>query len=198
MDVARRVADLMGGKVMLAVDPREQSNCVLAEVPLRMVCKLPPAGPKSAADLASREVVALVRDEAMRSRLASRLTASGIKVTWADNPEKAIAAVEEQNCAFVFLQYELDGSWLPVASRIRGLRANLPIVTVSAAGEKGQAEEAYRAGCWAYLTLPLKQRDLEDCLVLLERRVKTGGMAGRHIVTRFSLEEELRDSRTSG
>ncbi len=195
IDIARRVAQLMGGAVRLTEDTWTGANCIQAEIPLRPVCKLPGAWNAPVAQLSGQEALAFVGDPSLRARLDLRLTVSNMRIHWVESGEKLLSAAQGSNAACVFLQYEADASALLLAQQIRAIRPNLPVVIVSAAGEKGQALEAQKAGCWAYLTLPLRQRDLEDCLLLLDRRVKNGGMAGRQIITRFTLEEELRASR---
>jgi PAS domain S-box-containing protein len=88
----------------------------------------------------------------------------------------------------------MDGEALGRAIREDGALQDLPLVMMSSAARRGEAKRLRDVGFNAYLTKPVKQSDLHDCLAtVLGAAQATARESGpQPLVTRHSVREEQR------
>ncbi|MDQ2840250.1 MAG: response regulator [Acidobacteriota bacterium] len=112
----------------------------------------------------------LVEDNPVNQRLAVRLLEKlGAEVVVANNGRQALVELERADFQLVFMDVqmpEMDGFEATVAIRkaeqITGKR--MPIVAMTAHAMKGDRERCLLAGMDAYLSKPVRAKDLEDVL----------------------------------
>ena len=194
LSLARRAADEAGGNLTIAVDGDET----------RFACELellPAAGSSSRSlpslPLTGRSVLAVTADRSLRKVLQLRFAALGMRAMTAETGEEAWGLLEAAPAGtfdLVLVEYKLpqmNGNTL--ARRLAGhpVWRDLPLVTVSMAGEPGQAAAAHESGFGAYLTPPLREDLMRDVLQALLAQ-QAAGQVGE-LITRFSIEE-LRSS----
>jgi PAS domain S-box-containing protein len=85
--------------------------------------------------------------------------------------------------------WEMDGETLGRMIKADPLLQETLLVMVTSVGKRGEAARAEKAGFAAYLTKPVKQGQLCDCLKTALGRIKSADSSGEHIITRHSLVE---------
>lgn len=117
--------------------------------------------------------ILVVEDEAINREVAAViLTASGHRVTFAENGAEAIGLCHDQGEHFDLI---LMDQLMPVMGGLeaiellRGHEATrrVPILCVSARATQGDSEAAYHAGCDHYLTKPFRRHDLLEAIALV-------------------------------
>jgi two-component system cell cycle response regulator DivK len=86
------------------------------------------------------------------------LTAEGHSVTFAENGEEALKAVESDDFDLILMDINLpdiDGYTLTSMIRKNGNMAHTPIVALTANVMKGDREKSLEAGCDGYIQKPL-------------------------------------------
>ncbi len=87
----------------------------------------------------------------------------------------------------------MDGEMLGAAIKADPELAGTDLVMMTSMGRRGDASRLEELGFAAYLTKPVKQSQLFDCLMVVLRRGAVAARPTKHIVTRHSLVE--RDKR---
>jgi CheY-like chemotaxis protein len=186
--VRRLVEHEMGGRLAVAVaEGRTRFACQLTWLPAEVAA--PEPGPL--VKLSGTSVLAVTPDKSLRKVLQLRYAALGIRAMTVESAEEArrlLAEAVPDAFDLVLAQYS-RGEGLDLA---RWLAANprwsrLPRITVSMAGEPGQAATAEEAGYQAYLTPPLPLELMRDAFTALLARAQAG--TSGELITRFSLAE---------
>jgi CheY-like chemotaxis protein len=186
----RIVNEEMGGRlaVLVTLDGRTRLTYEWDWTPAAMTEPEPVA---AGVELAGTSILAVTPDRSLRKVLQMRFAALGVGLmTVESTAEAAQVLTEAAPGAFdlVLVQYSkkecLEFSmWLLRNERWK----TLPRITVSMAGEPGQAGVAEAAGYQAYLTPPLPLEMMRDALTALLVRAAAG--AEGELITRFSLAE---------
>jgi CheY-like chemotaxis protein/HPt (histidine-containing phosphotransfer) domain-containing protein len=88
---------------------------------------------------------------------------------------------------------EMDGETLGRMIRDDHSLDQTALVMMTSVGSRGDAARLHRAGFAAYLTKPVKQSQLFDCLVtVLHRETSSSISSEEHIVTRHSLADQAK------
>jgi len=110
--------------------------------------------------------ILVIEDEPTSRKLATLvLSSSGHKVVDAQSAEAAIEAVCRSQPEMILLDLALPGmDGLALARQLKGesKTRHIPIVAVTSYPERFPREEAFRAGCDAYIVKPIDTRALAD------------------------------------
>jgi signal transduction histidine kinase/DNA-binding response OmpR family regulator/HPt (histidine-containing phosphotransfer) domain-containing protein len=199
--ISKELVELMGGR--LAVESREGRGSVFA---FTAVFGVPAAGRVAASERRAaldRQRVLVVDDNATsRLLLATLLQAWGCRCQEAAGGGEALEALlqavrsgDPYRAALVDL--DMPGmSGEELGRRIKGNAetADTRLVLMTAFGQRGDAARFEQAGFSAYLTKPLRQTQLHDCLALVMGREEPPRVEGMRLVSRHTLSESTRRS----
>jgi len=130
-----------------------------------------------------------------RQILKQQLGYWGMRVSAVEGGAKALSALEQAAVAGAAFDLaildmkmpEMDGLTLARAIKGRDVLDGLRLVLLTSFGQRGHGAEAARIGISAYLTKPVDEGDLYDCLSEVLGGDRRGPVA--HLVTRHSLRE---------
>ena len=108
--------------------------------------------------------VLLIEDEPASRKLATLvLSSGGHQVVDTTSAEEAIQAVSKSQPQIILLDLALPGmDGLALARRLKNdpLTRHIPVIAVTSYPERFSREEAFRAGCDAYIVKPIDTRTL--------------------------------------
>jgi two-component system, sensor histidine kinase and response regulator len=186
--VRRLVEEEMGGSFTVTSDECEtRFSCELEWLPGEVAAPEPQRSIK----LSGSSMLAVTPDRSLRKVLQLRYAALGIRTMTVDTAEEAkrlLEAADPGAFDLVLVQYS-NGEGLELGQWLAASEAwsRLPRMTVSMAGEPGQAATAEASGYQAYLTPPLPLELMRDAFLALLGRAAAG--ASGELITRFSLAE---------
>jgi PAS domain S-box-containing protein len=190
--ISKRLVGLMGGEIGCKSRPGQGSTFWFTARlgrPAATAVRLP-----ESARLAGRRVLIVDDNATNRAILRQQLNHWGLRVAAVEDGPKALVAL--RSAAGSRKPYELavldmkmpgmDGLALARVIRDDPSVADVKLIMLTSFGQAGHAQEAVRAGVAGYLTKPVDEADLHDCLV----EVLLGeGPGKRPLVTRHSLQE---------
>ena len=192
--ICRQLVGLMGGTIGLDSEPGQGSRfwftVTLGRGPDGGLIDLPDRGA-----LAGKRVLIVDDNLSSRSALDQHLTGAGMQVGLADNAGVALAALHDaahdgQPYLAAVVDFEMPGTdGLELARSIAEDQAiaDTRIVLLTSSGHRGEARAAQQAGVSGYLTKPVHQDALYDCLATV--MAPASGVGQTAIVTRHSLAE---------
>jgi len=189
--ISRRLVSLMGGSIDVDSRPGRGSTFWFT-IRLQRQAEAAVAPPPSAR-LAGRRVLVVDDNATNRQILRHQLGYWGLRVTAVESGPRglalllqAVASGTAYDLAILDMKMpEMDGLALARAIKEDAALAAVRLVLLTSFGQRGHGAEAARIGIAAYLTKPVDEADLYDCLVEVldeARRVP-------HLVTRHSLRE---------
>ncbi len=152
--------------------------------------------PFASARLAGRRVLVVDDNATNRQILRHQLGYWGLRVTAVESGPKGLALLQQAassgtgyDLAILDMKMpEMDGLALARAVKGDAALASVRLVLLTSFGQRGHGAEASRIGIAAYLTKPVDEADLYDCLV--EVLDETRARRASHLVTRHSLREQ--------
>ena len=197
--ICKRLVEIMGGEIGLLSAAGEGSTfwftAQLARSDVRREPLLQQPGL-----LAGRRALIVDDNRTVRSDLESQLGRWGMSALGvADGPtalmtlEAAAAAGRPCDVALIDMHMPIMGG-LDVGQAIKAHPniAATTLILLTSLGERGQARAAQEAGFAAFLTKPLRQSSLHDCLAALFSQSETdasASLSGRRLITRHTLAE---------
>ena len=192
--ISKRLVSLMGGSIDVDSRPGRGSTFWFT-VRLECQAEATPTAPPSAR-LAGRRVLVVDDNATNRQILRHQLGYWGLRVTAVESGPKALALLQQAAASGTGYELaildmkmpEMDG--LALARAIKQDPALTPVrlVLLTSFGQRGHGAEAAKIGIAAYLTKPVDEADLYDCLV--EVLDETRSRRASHLVTRHSLREQ--------
>ncbi len=189
--IAKQLSEMMGGSIGLESEPRKGSTFwFTARLGVGNAAANPAQRPRE--DLRGLRVLVVDDNPTNRELLFHHLQAWGMESECA---EDGFAALDLLRAGALGRPFDLavldmmmpgmDG--VDLAQRIKGEHAiaAVRLVMLTSIGLRGDAVEAKRVGIEGYLSKPVRQSELYDCLAAVMG--KTGGPAA--LVTRHSLSE---------
>ncbi|HUE11390.1 MAG TPA: sigma-54 dependent transcriptional regulator [Steroidobacteraceae bacterium] len=111
----------------------------------------------------NESVMVVEDDAALREALADTLRAAGITAISAGDAGEALALLETEEIALVISDVQMPGpNGYELLSAIKRLRADLPVVLMTAYGTVAQAVSAMRDGATDYIVKPFDAKALID------------------------------------
>ena len=198
--ICQRLVEMMGGAIGVTSRVGEGS-CFWFNVNLCKQAETSRGDESSAIALADLRIL-IVDDKAINRRILELMTRKwGMRPTLVDSGPEALEIFSRQHGQPLFDVVLLDidmGSTngIDVASAIkkRTEGADIRLVLLTSLGRRGDAKKAREAGLAAYLTKPVRERQLHDCLVavITQPPVALGLPAMREspsLITRHTLAE---------
>jgi two-component system sensor histidine kinase/response regulator len=203
LSISKRLAELMGGEIGAESEEGKGSTfwftAVLAKqerLPYQM------ASPGVLVDVTGVRILAVDDNATNRDIVAGMLQAWRCRHTEVESAQAALrelrAAVEAGDpyriAVLDMMMPDMDGEELGEQIKADRRLASVDLVMMTSMGSRGDASRLEDMGFAAYLTKPVKQSQLFDCLMaVLNRGAVTPPGAEPHIITRHSLAE--RDKR---
>jgi CheY-like chemotaxis protein len=198
--ICQRLVEMMGGAIGVTSRVGEGS-CFWFRVNLCRQAETSRGDESSAIALANLRIL-IVDDKAINRRILELMTSKwGMRPTLVDSGPKALEIFSRHHGQPLFDVVLLDidmGSTngIELASAIKkGTEgADIRLVLLTSLGRRGDAKKAREAGLAAYLTKPVRERQLHDCLVavITQPPVALGLPATREspsLITRHTLAE---------
>lgn len=199
--ICKRLIELMGGTIGVSSHVG-QGSCFWFSLTLRKLAGAPSSPEVSPAALAGLRVM-IVDDKPVNRRILELMTRKwGMLPTLvADGPEAIglLTRDPEHPPQFELALLDVDmgalsGIELAYAMKNRAIGEEIRLVLLTSLGRRGDAKAAREAGLAAYLTKPVREQQLYDCLVtVMNRRAvsapSSGTGGGAPLVTRHTLAE---------
>jgi two-component system sensor histidine kinase/response regulator len=192
--ISRRLVELMGGTIDFESQPGRGSTFWFT-ARFERQAREPAVPPASSARLLGRRVLVVDDNATNRQILRQQLGHWGLRVATVESGPRALAVLKEgvlsgRGFDLVILDMKMPGmDGLSLARAIKADEAlgSVRLVLLTSVGQRGHGAEASRIGISAYLTKPVDETDLYDCLV----EVLASGRAPRAsaLVTRHTLRE---------
>lgn len=195
--ISKQLVELMGGEIGFASKLGKGSTFWFT---VRMEKQLPATEPSTfpIADLSNLRVLIVQRNETHRKVLVHQTHAWGmISVEAKDGPSahqlinSAAAKGEPYDLILLDMESVADGFAFVRTLKANRLTAGVRVVLLSSFGQRGHGEVARQFGVAAYLTRPLRQSQLFDCIATVMGKL-SGEAVGPNtskLVTRHTLVE---------
>jgi two-component system, sensor histidine kinase and response regulator len=200
LSISRQLVELMGGKIGLKSEPGEGSTFWFT-IPLKKQPVRVAVVPRTPSDLRALHVLIVDDNATNRTILNKQITSWGMRNEEAESAERALermyAAVDEgdpYDLVILDMQMpETDGMELARIIKADPTLSSSHLVMLTSVGQRGAGQEAWHAGIAAYLTKPVRQSELHDCIAMVMAGPATASpltaTASSSLVTRHRLRE---------
>ena len=203
--ISKKLADLMGGEVGVTSELGKGSTFWFTAQLEKSACESVPIQ-SIRTHLDGLRALVVDDNHTNRTILQHQLTSWGIEVELADSGIQAldildIAWQEQRSFDIGILDWqmsEMDGLTLARAMRSRSEWNHMRLVLLTSVGQRGDGARAREAGIQAYLTKPVRQSQLFECLSLLASQPgQKPVVLPQPLITRHTLAEALHSRENS-
>ena len=196
--ISKQIVELMGGRIGVESEEGVGSKFWFTVV-LDKQLAASPRSPVELGDIGDLRVLVVDDHPTNRRILQTYLTAWGCRSTEVDCAEEAMAALQTAACGgdpfrIVLLDNlmpGMDGKTLGRQIKAHPQLWDTVLVMLTSAGRRGDAKRMRDAGFAAYMTKPIKQSHLLDCLRTVTGKPEDSWQApSESIVTRHSISED--------
>jgi signal transduction histidine kinase/CheY-like chemotaxis protein/HPt (histidine-containing phosphotransfer) domain-containing protein len=192
--ISKQLVELMGGQIGVESGPGRGSR-FWATLPFEPAAGTDRLPPRRTANLSELSVLVVDDNETNRQILDQTLQAWGVRTTLAESGAEALALMRRQSeaerpFAIAVLDYHMpgmDGVQLARAISADPGIAPVRMVMLTSSGLNEDRAMAQLAGIEAFLTKPVRQAALHDCLITLGGLVQ--GSRPEQLITDSSLSE---------
>ena len=205
LSISKQLVEMMGGQIGVNSRPGEGSTFWFTAEFEKQAESLAPV--KMKIDTLEAVRVLVVDDNKTNRRiLAHQLHSWGMIHEEVDCPTKGITLLKEAAAAGTpydviildFIMPEMDGINLARLIKVDQELSSSRVVLLTSLGQRGDGVIARAAGIEAYLTKPVKQSQLFDCLITLLSKQRTdsnpAGKESADLITRHSMAERKKMS----
>ena len=172
--IAKKIVLLLGGRIGLDSEPGRGSTFWFS-LPLPPKRDATSQVEMPAADLIGLRAIVACAQEATQRHLQRLLSRWGMQVEVADSAAQAlellrVAAGRDRPIKLALVDLSLpdtDGLTLAASIKSDAVLATTALVLLAAQAERGQAAKARESGVGEYLTKPVRERRLRDCVGLV-------------------------------
>ena len=196
LSISRQLCEMMGGEIGVESEEGRGSTFWIA-LPLTKQTTVVEKEPEVHPDIAGTRIL-VVDDNA-----TNRMVLAGMLETWNcyhDEAFDASSAMEKLHAAAAkgapirialldMFMPGMDGEALGRRIKDDPVLRNTLLVMISSVGKRGDALRLERAGFTAYLTKPVKQSLLYDCLITVLNRKRNDKSSYNRIITRHTVAE---------
>ncbi|MBN1309242.1 MAG: response regulator [Chitinispirillaceae bacterium] len=209
--LSKQLAQLMGGHIGFSSVAGKGSTFWFS---VELTKCPPPSQPAGAAAMSLEGMNILIADPSSSGRrvIVHYLEAMGCSCREFEHGEDILMYLAYSTAppvtydAMIVALQQVGEAGYQLATKIRNddLVRSIPLVLVTATGKRGDAQKMKEIGAAAYLTRPLKQHDLIDCMRMIRRAneaATAGAAAGaaaparRPLITRHTIAEEMAGKR---
>ncbi len=196
LTISKRLVEMMGGRMWVeSVEGEGSAFHFTASLGVGKAAQAPQA--VAAVTLAGLAVLVVDDNATNRRILEEMLSHWGMQSTLAESGAAALAWVQQSPYPFAFILTDFHMPNMDGFTFIERLRQNSlaaaesKIIMLTSAGQRGDAARCRELGVAAYLTKPIRQSELLDCLVHVLGTSRSG-LESAALVTRHALREEKR------
>jgi PAS domain S-box-containing protein len=187
--ICQRLIGLMGGHITLDSELGKGST---------FTCHLPlPLGEDDSPglthlDLVGQAVMIIAGHPTTRRILREQVVAWGMTCHEADSATDAIGLINRAKPALIVIDNDVPGGALAAGEQLQVNGCKFPMILMTNAAQRGMAAKAQACGFSGFLTKPIRQQQLFDCLVLVfdqASQLANHPQATSKLITRHSLQE---------
>jgi two-component system, sensor histidine kinase and response regulator len=174
LSISRQLVELMGGQIGVESEPGKGSTFWFT-IPFKKQPARAVVAPRSPGDLRALHVLIVDDNATNRTILNKQISSWGMRNDEAENAEQALArmyaaaeAGDPFNLVILDMQMpEMDGMELARIIKADTDLSSSQLVMLTSVGQRGAGQEAWQAGIAAYLTKPVRQSELHDCIAMV-------------------------------